>query len=164
MNSSPSVRIREIRGFIRLLLVSMRIPPIMVVVAVALAGCLGGCHKQKPPPSVDGLTAALERSAEQTIPTPSLADEQIILPARPGETDAQTTEIVNTFAAAGATAVSRRDDKGQVASIMANVPEINVDAFKAALRHEKVTMQNGPSSPTRLIEVLIEYPAASPTP
>jgi hypothetical protein len=137
-------------------------------VAVGLTGCLlsclAGCHRQKPLPSIDGLSAALERSAEKTLSAPSLADEQIIVSASSGESGAQTSEIVRAFAAAGGTAVSSVNAQGQV-SILASIPEPNVAAFKAALRHEQLPIQKGPapgpSAPTRLIEVLIE---ATPTP
>jgi hypothetical protein len=146
----------------------MRIPQIMafpIAAAFALfaAGCLAGCHKAKPAPSIDGLSEALDRSAEKELPAPSLADEQIIVPAKPGQIDAQTAEIVHTFAGAGASAVSSVDGQGRV-SIMGSVPENEVDAFKAALRHEKAAPPPSPSTSTRLIEVLIESVAASPSP
>jgi hypothetical protein len=122
-----------------------------------------GCHKATPPPSIDGLSTALEKTAEQALPAPSLADEQIIVPARPGQADAQTAEILQLFADAGSTAVSSVNPQGRI-SILGDVPVVNVDALKAGLQHEKVPMQKGPASPTRLIEVLIEKPAPSPTP
>ena len=141
----------------------MRIPPAMFLpIAVALAGCLAGCHQQKPPPSIDGLSAALERSAEQTLTAPTLANEQVILPARPGKADAQAAEVLRAASAAGGAAVRSIDAQGQV-SILATIPENNAAAFKAALRYEKVPMEK-PSPSTRLIEVLIENGAASPTP
>jgi hypothetical protein len=131
-------------------------------VAVALAGGIAGCHKQKPPPSIDGLTDALERSAEKTLPAPSLASEQIILPARPGQTDAQASEVLQAAAAAGGAAIRSLNGQGQI-SILATIPENNADAFKAALRHEKAPMDS-PSPSSSLIEVLIENPSPSPTP
>lgn len=142
----------------------MRIAPFMVLaVTVPLLGWLGGCHRQKPPPSIDGLSEALERSAEKTLGAPSLADEQIIVAAKPGETDAQTAEIRRVFADAGGTAVSSVNAQGQI-SILADIPEVNVAAFKAALRHEPAAMRKGPALPARLIEVLLENTPASPTP
>ena len=130
--------------------------------AFVAAGCLGGCHQRKPPPSIDGLTAALERSAEQTLAAPTLANEQVILPAKPGKIDAQAAEVLAAASAAGGAAIRSLNAQGQV-SILATIPENNADAFKAALRDEKAAMDK-PSSSTRLIEVLIENPAGSPTP
>ncbi len=146
----------------------MRIARITVLVAsIALAGGLGtcvvGCHKRKPAPSIDGLSAALERSAEKALAAPSLADEQILVAARPGQTEAQKAEISGDFAAAGGTAVSSVNAEGQV-SIFADVPEVNVAAFKAALRHEPGVMRKGPALPSRLIEVLIETGSGPGTP
>jgi hypothetical protein len=132
--------------------------------SLALAGSFAACHKQRPPPSIDGLSAALERSAEKTLAAPSLADEQIDVPAKAGQTDSQTREITRAFAAAGGTAVSSVNAEGQI-SILGAIPEVNVAAFKAVLRHEPAAMQKGPATPTRLIEVLIENaPPSSPMP
>jgi hypothetical protein len=140
----------------------MRIPLYKVLwFAVVVAGCMAGCQKQKPAPSIQGLSDALQMSAEKAIPVPSLADEQIIIPDRPGIED--TPEVEHLFATAGATAVSSIDSQGRV-SIMGDVPEVNVEALKAALRHERATMEPGPYTSTRLIEVLIENTAASPSP
>ncbi len=149
----------------------MRIPRARLLplrfTAAALAGCMAGeglcgCHRQKPPPSIDGLAAALERSAEQTLTAPSLANEQVIVTVAPGAIDARASEVLAAASAAGGAAIRSLNAQGQV-SILATVPENNADAFKAALRHEKSPMEK-PSSSTRLIEVLIENTAASPTP
>lgn len=140
----------------------MRIVRIMAV-AVALSSGFAGCHERKPPPSIDALSAALERSAANTLTAPSLADEQIIVPAMAGQSGAQTAEIERVFAAAGGTAVSSVTADGRI-SILAQVPEINVGPLKAALRHEPAVMQKGPPTPTRMIEVLIDTTPASHTP
>jgi hypothetical protein len=55
--------------------------------------------------------------------------------------------------------------QGQV-SIIATIPENNIEAFKAALRHEKAPLEK-PSSSTRLIEILINNsatPTSNPSP
>jgi len=134
--------------------------------AVALAGCaavcFAGCHRRNPPPSIDGLAAALERSAEQTLAAPSLANEQIILHAGPGQTDARAAAVIEAASAAGGAAIRSLDARGRV-SILATVPENNAGAFKAALGQEKIPMEK-PSSATRLIEVIIEDTAGSPSP
>jgi hypothetical protein len=132
--------------------------PLVLITAVSLAAC----HKQKPPPSIDGLTAALERSAEQTLTAPALANEQVIIPLKPGKVDAQAAEVVQAASDAGGVAIRSVNARGQV-SILATIPENNADAVKAALRKEKPPM-NKPAATTRLIEVLIENTAPSPTP
>ena len=134
----------------------------VVPFAVVLVGCLTGCHKRKPTPSMDGLTAALERSAEQTLAAPSLANEKVVLSARPGEADAQAAEVLQAARSAGGVAIRSLDAQGEV-SILATIPENNAEAFKATLRHEKAGMEKASSS-SRLIEVLIKTPATSPTP
>jgi hypothetical protein len=94
--------------------------PLSLAFAGGVAFCLTGCHQQKPPPSIDGLSAALERSLNA---------------------------------------------QGQV-SIIATIPENNIEAFKAALRHEKAPLEK-PSSSTRLIEILINNsatPTSNPSP
>ncbi len=137
----------------------MRIPPFMVLpVAISLAAC----HKEKPAPSIDGLTAALQRTAEQALAAPSLANEQITLPARPGQIDTQVAGVIQIASDAGGVAI-RSDNPSGAISILATIPENNAEAFKAALRQVKVTMEK-PSPTTRLIEVLIEKNASSPTP
>jgi len=140
--------------------------PLRLPFAVALAGCvagsLAGCHQHKPTPSIDELSAALQRSAEQTIPAPSLASEQIVLPARPGQADAQAAEVLEAASAAGGVAIRSLNPQGQL-SILATIPQNNADAFKALLRHEKPPMES-PSPSTLLIEVLIEKPLPSPSP
>lgn len=143
--------------------------PLQSVVKISVSAlfavvALVGCHKPTPPPSIDGLTAALERTAEQTLSAPSLANEQIILRARPGQIDAQAAEVLRAAAAAGGAAIRSVDARGRV-SILATIPEGNAEAFKAALRHEKapaaeVSQPSPPSHSTRLIEVLIENAGA----
>jgi hypothetical protein len=86
----------------------------------------------------------------------------VIVTARAGAVDAQASEVLEAASAAGGAAIRSLDARRQV-SILATIPENNADAFKAALRHEKSPMEK-PSSSTRLIEVLIENAAASPTP
>jgi hypothetical protein len=136
--------------------------PVAVLLAGSLLGSLAGCHKPKPPPSIDDLSAALERSAEQSLPAPTLASEQVILPAQPGPADAQTAAVIQAASAAGGVAIRTLNPQGQP-SILATIPENNADAFKALLRHEKPSMES-PSSSTRLIEILIEKTAPSPSP
>jgi uncharacterized protein with PIN domain len=142
----------------------MRFPPLRVLslLPALIVASLAGCHKPKPPPSINALTDALERSAEKDLPAPSLANEQIILPARPGHIGAQAVDVLKAATAAGGVAISSTDAQARV-SILATVPENNADAFKAALRHEQAPMQS-PASATTLIEVLIENATPSPTP
>jgi hypothetical protein len=138
--------------------------------SVALLGTITGCNKQKPTPSIDGLSAALQRSADQTLAAPSLASEQVSLPANPGPNpghiDAQVAEILQAASAAGGVALRSLNAQGQV-SILATIPDNNMAAFKATLRHEKPPMEK-PSASTSLIEVVLvnaaEKTAASPTP
>lgn len=130
--------------------------------AFPMALLLAGCHKQKPPPSIEGLTAALEKTAEQSIAAPSLANEQITLPAPAGQADAAAASVVEAAAAAGGAAIRSTSAQGQF-SVLVTLPENNAEAFKAALRHEKAAMAK-PSASSRLIEVLIITSAASPTP
>jgi hypothetical protein len=131
------------------------------LLAITLAGC-PGCHKEKPAPPIDGLSDALNRAAEKALAPPSLANEQILLPARPGQLDAQASEIIAAASAAGGVAIRSINAQGQT-SILATIPENNADAFKAALKHETMAMAS-PSPSTTLIEVLIENPAASSSP
>jgi hypothetical protein len=62
-------------------------------------------------------------------------------------------------------AIRSLNAQGQV-SILATIPQNNVEAFKAAVRHEKAPASSpgGPTQITRLIEVLLVNAAASPTP
>ena len=115
-----------------------------------------------PAPSIDGLSAALERSAEQTLGAPSLANEQIDLAAKPGQIDAQAAEVLQAASAAGGVGIRSLNAQGQV-SIIATIPENNLDAFKARLRHAKAPLEK-PSSSTRLIEILIENATPTPSP
>jgi hypothetical protein len=133
--------------------------PVAAALAITL---LAACHKEKPAPPIDGLTDALNRAAEKALAPPSLANEQIILPARPGHLDAQASEVIGAASAAGGAAIRSVNPQGQT-SILATIPENNADSFKAALQHETAPM-NPPSSSTTLIEVLIENAAASPSP
>jgi len=135
----------------------------MMVLPLAVA--LAGCQKPKPPPSIDGLTSALERTAEQTLAAPSLANEQVVVRAAPGQIDAQVAEVLSAASASGGVAIRSLNAQGQV-SILATIPENNVAAFKAAVRHEKAPASSpgGPTQITRLIEVLLVNAAASPTP
>lgn len=129
----------------------------------ALGECLAGCHKEKPTPSLDAVSAALEHAAEQTLTAPSLSNEQVILPAKPGQIETLAGDVIHAASAAGGAALQSLNAQGQV-SILATIPDNNADAFKAALRNEKIPLQP-PSTTTRLIEVLIENPASpSPTP
>ncbi len=144
-------------------MVLMRIPRLMFIpLSAALAGCLTGCHGRKPPPSIDGLNEALERSAEKTLAAPTLANEQVIVPAKPGGVDARAAEVLSEASAAGGAGIRSSDAQGRV-SILATIPDNNADAFKAALRHEIFSMDK-PSGTSRLIEVLVETPTASPSP
>jgi hypothetical protein len=142
----------------------MRFAPLRSLpLAAALAiPILSGCHQAKPAPPIDGLTDALNRAAEKALAAPSLASEQIILPARPGQLDAQASEVIAAASAAGGAAIRSVNPQGQT-SILATIPENNADSFKAILRHETASM-SPPSSSTTLIEVLIENAAASPSP
>ena len=138
-----------------------RLLPILLPIA-ALTPCLSGCHKDKPPPSIDGLQQSLEQSAEQAISPAPLANEQVILPAQPGMTDAQAADVLKAAVAAGGAGLRSLNAQGQI-SILATIPDNNAGAFKAALHHQPATMQP-PSSSTSLIEVLILPPSPSPTP
>jgi hypothetical protein len=134
--------------------------------AAALAGCfvgsLAGCREKKPTPSIDGLSAALERSAEQTMPAPTLAGEQIALPVPPSLAEARAAEVIQAASTAGGVAIRSLNAQGQI-SILATIPENNAESFRSLLRHEQPPM-NSPSPSTRLIEILIENPVPSPTP
>jgi len=131
-------------------------------IAVALAASVAGCHRQTATPSIDDLTNALEQTAEKTLPAPSLTNEQIILPAQSGNTNAQASDVIAAATAAGGVAIRSVNAQGQL-SILATIPENNAQAFKAALRHEKPPMDS-PAPTTTLIEILIENPAPSPSP
>jgi len=136
--------------------------PLGAAVAL-LAGGAAGCRKQKPPPSIEGLSAALERSAEKTLEAQPLAGEQIVVAAKPGEINARAGEVIASATEAGGVGIRSQTGPGE-ASILATIPENNAEAFEAALRHDKMPMQK-PSPGTRLIEVLIGNPApATPTP
>lgn len=147
----------------------MRIAPFLA--ASLLGGCLPACHRQKPPPSIDGLSAALERSAEKTLGVPSLDDDQFIVPARPGDTDTQTREIKRLVADAGGTAVDSVTAQGEI-SILAQVPQSHVELFRAALERihgrehgsEPTPSLSGTDSTPLLIEVLIENTPPPPNP
>lgn len=132
-----------------------------VLLALALGGLCAGCRK-KPAPSIDGIAAALQRTADQTLAAPSLASEQVTISVKPGQAGAEATEALQEASAAGGVGIQSSTADGGI-SILATVPENNAEAFKAALRHEKAVMAT-PSSNTRLIEVLIEKAAASPAP
>jgi len=136
--------------------------PLAAALAIIFVSPLAGCRKEKPAPPIDGLTDALNRAAEKALAAPSLANEQIVLQARPGQLDAQASEIIAAASAAGGVAIRSVNPGGQT-SILATIPENNADAFKAALRHEAAPMSS-PSPSTTLIEVLIENAAASPSP
>jgi hypothetical protein len=142
----------------------MRTAPFLVLTAsFALTGGFAACQKQKPPPSIDGLSEALERSAEKALGAPSLADEQMTVTAKPGQVEARTAEIKQDFSTAGGTGVSSVNARGEV-SVFGSIPAINLAAFKALVRHEKASMQPGPESPSCMIEVLIVPAAADASP
>ncbi len=122
-----------------------------------------GCHKAKPAPSINDLTEALQRSADQAIAAPSLVDSQIVVPQRTGQLDAQTKEIEQIFSDAGGSAVVSLNAAGQT-SIFGTIPAINLAAFKSRLNHQKATMTPGPESPACTVEVLIDTPHPSPSP
>ncbi len=137
--------------------------PLVLPLAAALAGCLSGCHKsQPPPPSIDGLTQALQKTAEKTLVVPSLANEQVVLTVKPADTDAEAAMVLKAASDAGGAGLRSVDAQGRV-SILATIPDNNADAFKAALHNVKVTM-NKPSTQPNLIEILIENASASPSP
>ena len=138
------------------------------VAVASLAGALllSACHKEKPAPSIDGLSAALERSAEKELAAPTLANEQIVLTAKSGQADSQADGVLHAATQAGGVGLRSTGTDG-VISILATIPENNSDAFKSTVRNaagqEKAPMSS-PSSTTRLIEVLIEPPAPTPSP
>jgi len=140
--------------------------PILTLAAL-LTGT--GCHKEKPEappekpaPGIDGLREVLAHTAEQTLVAPPLANEQVIVPVNASETEARAGAVLKIASDAGGAGVRSTDAQGHV-SILATIPENNAEAFKAALRHVKVSMES-PSKGARLIEVLLEPPAPSPTP
>jgi hypothetical protein len=150
----------------------MRIAPFTILAAsVSVAGCLAACHRQKPPPSINGLSAALERSADKTLALPSLDDDQFIVPARPGQTGDQTREIEALVNRAGGTALDSTTPQGDI-SILAQVPQNRVLLFRSALERihgrelgaEPVPLVSGTGSSPLLIEVLIENTSPSPSP
>lgn len=132
----------------------------------ALAGCLlasglAGCHKEKPAPSIDDLSAALERSAEKALPAPSLVDAQIEVTAKPEETAARTAEIEHLFEAAGGSGIASVDAEGRT-SVLGTIPGDNLAAFKALLRHENATLPSKPGGTSLTVEVLITNPTPAP--
>jgi hypothetical protein len=150
----------------------MRIAPFTILAAsVSVAGCLAACHKQKPPPSIDGLSAALERSADKTFAAPSLNDDQFIVPARPGQTAGQTRAIETLVTSAGGTAVDSTTPQGDI-SILAQIPQDRLLPVRTALERihareqgpQPVPSSSGAASTPLLIEVLIENTSPSPSP
>jgi hypothetical protein len=140
-----------------------KFPHCAAFLAVCIALLAPACRKQKPPPSIDGLSDALERSAVKSLPDPSLANEQLVIRVKPGQSNSLTPDILAAATAAGGVAIPSHDSQGH-ASILATVPLNNVDAFKAAVRHEKSTMLT-PASQTQLIEVVIDdTPPSTPSP
>jgi len=127
-----------------------------------LAVWLGGCRKQKPPPSIDALSAALERTASQTLTAPPLANERVTLTVKPEQIDARVVEVFKAASAAGGAAIRSVNAQGQVL-ILATIPENNADAFEAAIRTESSAMAK-PTLSSRLIEVLMVFPTPSPHP
>jgi len=158
IKSKPCSGEFQIRGF------TYAAKPLLCFAVVPVI-LLAGCHKRNPPPSIDGLTAVLQRTADQTLVAPSLTNDQVILPAMPDHTDAQAGEILHAASVAGGVAIRSVNAQGQI-SILATIPENNAEAFKAAVRHDKPppAADASPSSSTRLIEVLIENATASPSP
>jgi len=142
----------------------MRIPRNMVLpFSFVIGGCLAGCHQRKAPPSIDGVAAALERTAGQALAAPSLADDEVLIPVSHGGAEAQAAQVLAAATAAGGAAIRSPDEGGRM-RILATIPENNAVAFKAALRHESEPMEK-PSSSTRLIEVVLQSQTGpSPTP
>jgi hypothetical protein len=137
-------------------------PPALTPSPATPMGVPSPVPREKPAPLINGLTDALNSAATKGLAAPTLANEQIAIPARPGQLDAQASEIIAAATAAGGVAIRSVNSAGQT-SILATIPENNADAFKAALKHETIAMAP-PSPSTTLIEVLVEPPAASPSP
>jgi hypothetical protein len=134
----------------------------LVPVAIG-ATLLGGCHKEQPAPSIDGLKSALERSADKALDASSIAGDQVALTATSATVDEVAARVIKAASDAGGAGIRSTTPDGQ-SSVLATIPRNNADAFKAALRHETLPMQK-PSPGTTLIEITISTPAAaSPVP
>jgi hypothetical protein len=133
--------------------------------APALAGVLSGCHKAehaKPPPSIEGVSAALQRTAAQALNAPPLAGEQIFLTVQPADMESEAAAVSRAAADAGGAALSSPQTSGSI-SILASIPANNVEAFKAVL-HKVHALMDKPSGSTRLVEVVLAPAAVSSSP
>ena len=102
---------------------------------------------------MNGLEDALKRTAEQKLPAPTLADETMAIPA------ADAAELSRAAAEAGGSVVALTG----AGEWLARIPGNNVEAFKAALRHQPAEMA-APAGPNRTLEILIQPGSPSPSP
>jgi hypothetical protein len=130
--------------------------------AGSLAGVLSGCHKPKPPPSIEGVSAALQRAAAQALTAPPLASEQVIITVTEAEMDTEAYAVAKAATDAGGTTVRFPNENGRL-SLLASIPVNNAEAFKAVL-HKVRALMDKPSDSTRLIEVVLTPPAVSSSP
>jgi len=159
-----------------------KFPTVAALLGLCQLGLGAACQKQpppKPPPSIDGLTDALERTADKNLAVPSLANQTLVVPEKSGLRDVQMACILDAAKAAGGAAIPG-DDK-----ILATIPRSNVESFMALVRSESVIPANGmnafrlaadrqmnsaipqmqnPASVNELIDVVVQSPTHSPTP
>jgi len=139
-----------------------------VILAIACA-FFPACRHRKPPavPNIDALTATLKKSAEQTLPAPSLAREQITIDDAPDRVEKRAQQIIDAATKSGGTAVKMTNQDGSI-SLLAKIPDANSAAFLGAARGESQSISTNADSAistsgteSELIDIHI-HPRATP--
>lgn len=103
-------------------------------------------------PNLDGLSQALQKSAENALPAPSVASERITVTAQVGDVEAAVDRILKIAADLGGTAVKTPISEGGF-SLLVQIPGAQAGRFVGLVTDKPPVATE--SDGTRFIEVII---------
>lgn len=115
-------------------------------------------------PNIDALKAVLERSADEVLPPPTVANTEILLETPTAQRDAEIERIVSIATGLGGTALRSESAEGDL-EVLAQIPVGKIADFRAQVTGEDTFA--GPDElatdePTKLVVVKFRGKAKSP--
>jgi hypothetical protein len=128
----------------------------LLAAALLLAACLCFSCKRRDDrlPNIDGLKDALQKSAETSIPAPTITSGKIALHVAGNKVPAEEERIINLATALDGTAV-RSSGGGAASNILVRIPGKNADAFREQATGKPAQPADSTTEENQIIEISI---------
>jgi hypothetical protein len=112
---------------------------------------------RKPPvpaPNIDSLKDSLKRTAEASLPAPTVTNDQITVNAKDGSVDSTAETVVKQSATCGGTALKTLDADGSV-RLLVQIPGTNGPRFRELVTGKPAPAASAAAEESQLIEVIV---------